>query len=504
MKKGFLILMLVMTLMASAVTVQATTPTPTPIPTPKWPVPVDPVAGLTIYQERCSTCHGPQGLGDGAMAAQAVNPPPAIGGAEYLNQADPQLMFDTINSGRLERGMPGFGEGNNSTPLSEAEIWSVIAAVYDLPNLNKPLETGTITGRVENRTSNTPLTEGDVILELFELDGLPVYTRTTSLDPAGHFTFTLTGVLPTWQYRVLMPYQGLEFVSELAVLSQQTPSADLSVEVYEQTTSAEGVQISQADFIVEFVSGRVQINELYLVSNSSQAVYVGESGQFMAGTLQFSTPAGAENFSVWRGLGGPTNFQPLTNQIIAVDDTNWKLPLPIAAGANALRLLVRYELPYSGEIIIPRTSLYPMQEVTLVLSDPQVQVDPTWQVVEAPAGSEFRRYGRPAVAAEEKLEIALTGLPAVESDELGNRRPVRNEQNELIAGVIAFLLTCAVASYLVYQWRTAAPEENERDILLRQLAALDEAYSAQKIRKSSYEEQRQKLKSRLLAVWDKE
>ena len=38
--------------------------------------------GIVIFQQRCANCHGITGLGDGQMAAQAVNPPTPLANPE--------------------------------------------------------------------------------------------------------------------------------------------------------------------------------------------------------------------------------------------------------------------------------------------------------------------------------------------------------------------------------------------------------------------------------------
>lgn len=91
----------------------------------------DAEAGLQIFTERCATCHGPLGMGDGEMAAQLPRPPTALGSADYARQAVPAHIFDVITNGIVDAGMPPFGPGN-SDPLSEAQRWDLVAAVYSL------------------------------------------------------------------------------------------------------------------------------------------------------------------------------------------------------------------------------------------------------------------------------------------------------------------------------------------------------------------------------------
>lgn len=89
----------------------------------------DAEAGLAIYSERCTVCHGETGAGDGQQAVNAGLQPAAFTDPEYRLNANPQVMFDVIANGNMASGMPPFGEAS-SNPLSAASIWDLIAAAY--------------------------------------------------------------------------------------------------------------------------------------------------------------------------------------------------------------------------------------------------------------------------------------------------------------------------------------------------------------------------------------
>ncbi|HSM55766.1 MAG TPA: c-type cytochrome [Candidatus Sulfomarinibacteraceae bacterium] len=97
--------------------------------------------GLLIYAERCASCHGPLGLGDGEMAPQLPQPPAALGREAFVQQAVPAHMFQTITDGILPAGMPPFGP-QSSNPLSESERWDVVAAIYSLGASRSDVEMG--------------------------------------------------------------------------------------------------------------------------------------------------------------------------------------------------------------------------------------------------------------------------------------------------------------------------------------------------------------------------
>jgi len=106
------------------------------------PAPPDAGAGLEIFMERCSNCHGPMGMGDGEMAAQLPQPPAPIGSPEYLLQAVPAEMFDVVTNGILESGMPPFGPANSTDPLDQMSRWNAVAAVFSLGTSPDALEAG--------------------------------------------------------------------------------------------------------------------------------------------------------------------------------------------------------------------------------------------------------------------------------------------------------------------------------------------------------------------------
>ncbi|MFW5941070.1 MAG: c-type cytochrome [Chloroflexota bacterium] len=97
--------------------------------------------GLLIYEERCASCHGPLGQGDGEMAPQLPQPPTALGTEAFVQQAVPAQLFQTITDGILQAGMPPFGP-QSSDPLSESERWDVVAAIYSLGTGSSTIEMG--------------------------------------------------------------------------------------------------------------------------------------------------------------------------------------------------------------------------------------------------------------------------------------------------------------------------------------------------------------------------
>jgi mono/diheme cytochrome c family protein len=95
----------------------------------------DPAAGAAIYAEKCIQCHGPTGLGDGAMAAQLPDPPPALGSPEIARQARPADWFRIVTQGNLEKRMP-------FNSLNDRQRWDVVAYLYTLSASPESVQAG--------------------------------------------------------------------------------------------------------------------------------------------------------------------------------------------------------------------------------------------------------------------------------------------------------------------------------------------------------------------------
>lgn len=119
----------------------------------------DAAIGLTIYAERCAVCHGALGMGDGEQALTAGLSPTVFADPAYRLTADPQVMWETISLGRLENGMPPFGE-SSTNPLSEQDRWHLIAAIYSLSTPQSNLAEGeTLFTAAAGDPTNIPVVE---------------------------------------------------------------------------------------------------------------------------------------------------------------------------------------------------------------------------------------------------------------------------------------------------------------------------------------------------------
>jgi high-affinity iron transporter len=83
--------------------------------------------GQQIYAERCASCHGARGMGDGKAAATLNPKPPAIGDVKTMHDRSPAIMYRIASVGIAGTPMTGF-----ASVLTPEQRWNVIAYVTSL------------------------------------------------------------------------------------------------------------------------------------------------------------------------------------------------------------------------------------------------------------------------------------------------------------------------------------------------------------------------------------
>jgi high-affinity iron transporter len=83
--------------------------------------------GEGLYTQRCASCHGVAGAGDGALARSLTRLPPEIGTVAWQIEHSDELLAQVVHEGIAGTSMPP------SADLSEAQVQSVVAYVRTLP-----------------------------------------------------------------------------------------------------------------------------------------------------------------------------------------------------------------------------------------------------------------------------------------------------------------------------------------------------------------------------------
>lgn len=92
--------------------------------------------GKVLYEEKCSSCHGMVGAGDGPLSSNLNPPPTDFTDKGVINQLSPFKVFNTLSFGIRGTAMPSFPE------LSEEEKWDIAFYVLSLGFEKKEGEEG--------------------------------------------------------------------------------------------------------------------------------------------------------------------------------------------------------------------------------------------------------------------------------------------------------------------------------------------------------------------------
>jgi len=83
--------------------------------------------GEGLYTQRCATCHGVAGAGDGVLARSLTRLPPEIGTVAWQVEHSDEQLADVIRGGIAATAMPASAE------LTPAQLQSIVAFVRTLP-----------------------------------------------------------------------------------------------------------------------------------------------------------------------------------------------------------------------------------------------------------------------------------------------------------------------------------------------------------------------------------
>ena len=475
--------------------------------------PEDVVAGQVVYQAQCAACHG-----DGPDAATTDPVAGPLDDAAFWFNRSNDTVYSELTSSEISAHSFQLAEEELRRVIDFARTFSYVYA--DPAVLTAPIPAGVIIGTLDNGTTGAMLGETQVELQAFTPEFEQTLTLTTTTDVNGNFRFDVTDVAPNLIYIAGSSFNGLNFSSGANQFDRSNPTLEMPVTVYDKTSDAAGVNVGQLHIVFEFAEETVAVNQLYVVNNAANSVFVGPSGDPADGVFEVAVPEGAENLEFQRSFGSMQNFLPANDFVQTA--RGWSDPLPLRPGDGALTLLVRYELPFSSGMRIAHPIFYETATTTIILPDAGVTVTNTpW--VEQPAqdfgqGQMFLNFSGPGVPAGETISMVLEGRPSVVTDADGAAVVNRDTTTELLIGGGALLLAAVGGVFLWRYWQGRQDDEQAAwadevaagvvaptaaDDLLRAIAALDDAHEAGQLEDAAYQAQRADLKGQLAAMWYK-
>ncbi|NDJ54526.1 MAG: c-type cytochrome [Chloroflexi bacterium] len=362
------------------------------------------------------------------------------------------------------------------------------------PEQSEAQAPGIVQGQVINRSIGGDLpTDQQIQLIGVELGGgnrvNEFLNRSTTLDDEGRFRFDdvpVDGVETAYIVRLI--YEGVEFSTGASFEGEQT-TLEIPLTIYDAIFDPFVITVDAMNLVVRRGPEALQVVQVARYSNSSDRVFVTEAPIVggRRGSVRVNVPSSAFSLSFGDGqIGG--RYVVFNDQLY---DTRQVLP-----GADAHSVANSYFLPFdnSHDLLLPIA--YQTQQVNLFVEEGLViRSDQLREAgVEIIDGQAYTTY----VGTDFAPGQALTGQIQVQG--AGNLTLL------LTAGVLLVVVVLVGSSFAgirrTVQTRQQQPPAIDQlstpvQAMLRQIAALDDAYTGGKLNRYEYEEKRSALKADL-------
>lgn len=468
--------------------------------------------GAVIYAERCASCHGITGKGDGEVILQAGAPIPDFTNLDTVVSQTLDEYFEVITNGRLDKLMPPWKDA-----LSEEQRWAVAQYVYDMGHGGgdsqaaapagdgddasaAPLPAGPeitemqmdVTGKVLNGTADAAAPGGLEITLHAVNAAFEEETFKTTANEDGTFVFDDVTIYNDRVYVATTNYGGVTFASPMIAGEPEKGALDLAVTVYEMSSDPAAVQMDSLTSQITVEGERLYVVQLVTLVNTGSSAYQGAA---------IPLPEGAQAELIGEGR------YTVSEDGRAVIDSRPVVPnMPHT-------LHIAYSYPYSGETRINQALPYDAPngyEVIIASKGIEVSGPNMFALGGRNTGMSFgttvsQEAGSP-------MEFVVTGFP----------EQFTTDQSMPVAGVstggvtpLAYVLIAAgvlfigAAGVLFVRERrglagaTAHDGQAQVNALVKEIAALDVKHQNGQISEAAYQKRRSTLKAQLLALAQK-
>jgi len=464
-------------------------------------------AGQTLYAGSCASCHGGGGAGDGLAATGEMNDFTNLAATTFRSQADWLAGWQDAHA---DIGADWSREQKDNT-LEYIRSFSYIPPWVSPYRPGEGVITGTVTFGGEG--APTQIQDGLVFLDAY-LGFDPVATFTTTLEVDYTFIFENLGLSPDLAYLVTVVADGVSYSSPLMQLNADQPAAAANVNIYGVTESPEAVRINRLHWILDSQPGALVVAQIYLLGNSGDQTFVGQSvdGVDLPVTAAIPVPADAQELTLENGTLGDRFWR--------VGDMLYDT-MPIVPGDSTQQIIVQYALPYNGTTYDMKQGFeYPVDSMSLLVNNlPNLRVDVpamTFDSIQNLQGNEYQVW-RQTDLTPGQVEVKMQGLlerggvdpRAVAVDGDGSAMtsiapPMESWVAWTMAAVVAAILLAIVGVALQRGTLSTATAHQDlsalRDAMLSQIARIDDLHALGQIDDTDWLQRRAELKAQIVDV----
>jgi mono/diheme cytochrome c family protein len=357
------------------------------------------------------------------------------------------------------------------------------------------VQSGVVTGTVTNGTAGFGLPENFTV-RLHAFDGqTPQDTREMVVAPDGTYRFEDVPMGAGWAYFVSAPYNERQFASSAAEADLSDLVVELPITVYELTEDIDAIRVVATVIQVSPAptNDGLEVVQFIRYENTSDRLFTTTQG--LGDGRYLSLVVSLPPASVVLGLDSVEQRYVVLDEPAVMVDT-----LPVLPGDDHI-IQLAYFIPYTNGAIIEQQMNYAVEgTVRVLIEGDQLQLtsEQMQDIGPQEVGDQtLRGFGgtltlaRPGVLRYE-LRGSLTQTSVLSGDRL------------LAFGLIGVgvVILVGVAAYSLLRRRAPRTPDKSRmiDVLVQQIAELDDAHAQGKINHDVYQRQRADLKGRLSAL----
>ncbi|MDP2920610.1 MAG: carboxypeptidase-like regulatory domain-containing protein [Dehalococcoidia bacterium] len=368
-------------------------------------------------------------------------------------------------------------------------IMVLLAIATGAPALAAP-ETGTIQGSVYNQTTDSAVTNQEVLVKT-TLNGNEITSKAVRTDSKGLFSIDGLTIGSGYTYQVTVNYQDADYQSEVIDFASGKVQA-VSITVYDSTKSDAALVIENAHIIIYPDPAGLLIKTYAAVNNPDNLTYVGSKviAEDKKETLKFFVPDGATE---------STYEMDLMSCCVYPSQGGFSDTMAVMPGSR--QAAYTYKIPLkSTTYTLNQKFAYPVTQVDVLVQSAGITVNNERLVAGEPLnieGTVYNHYSLENLAAGEVLNIVLGNLP----------RPAGNRTSRLLIwGGLGLVAISAVGIFIRRRTpvkatvQTRINVETEKHALLVEIAALDDRYAEGRLAEDAYQAERAVKMERLVRL----
>jgi hypothetical protein len=353
----------------------------------------------------------------------------------------------------------------------------------------------TVEGTIRNGTTGATNVEADVAI-INPSAGM--MSQRTVHASGGEFT---VDDLEAGVYIARVTYKGVAYNEQFQIGG--AGPVDVSVSVYEPTTSWDGVRVIVPHVTGSRRDGHLVIERVYDIMNESDPprTMTGEDGYF-----RFPLPDDLHDFTA---LYVEYSGVPIERQPVETGETGvWRVEYPIRPGVT--RVAMAYTVDYSAaEYEIHEKALYDIDEFTIFATDPGMEVtSSTHELVREEGPHASVSWVIHGIKRGDTFELRFQG--GTPQQAAGGAQPVVSiipNRAEGLSLLIMFILLLTLVAFIGIALKephatdVEAPRLKEyRDVLVRRLAKLDDLYETGAVPAAVYHSKRADVKNQIASL----